>query len=130
MKQGLKALENEAKRDLQRLNWPAPNWVIAQPAATLDVLVVGGGMCGQTATFALLREGVRSLRCIDRAPRGSEGPWTTFARMYAQLVTAIFLGWLVFGQLPDALAFVGIATIAASGLLLILAHRRNSGSGP
>ena len=44
--------------------------------------------------------------------------------MYAQLVTALFLGWLVFGQLPDAIAFVGMATIAASGLLLILAHRR------
>ena len=44
--------------------------------------------------------------------------------MYAQLLMAILLGWLVFGQLPDALAFVGIATIAASGLLLILAHRR------
>lgn len=44
--------------------------------------------------------------------------------MYAQLLMAILLGWLVFGQLPDALAFAGIATIAASGLLLILAHRR------
>src|SRR5207247_1304051 len=27
------------------------------------------------------REGVTNLRCLDRAPRGSEGPWTTFARM-------------------------------------------------
>ena len=38
-------------------------------------------MCGQTAAFALLREGVRNMRCLDRAPRGGEGPWTTFARM-------------------------------------------------
>src|SRR6478609_6353293 len=81
MKQGLKALENEAKRDLQRLNWPAPNWVIAQPAATLDVLVVGGGMCGQTAAFALMREGVRNFRIVERKGAGLEGPWTTFARM-------------------------------------------------
>jgi drug/metabolite transporter (DMT)-like permease len=44
--------------------------------------------------------------------------------MYAQLIMALFLGWLVFGQLPDAIALVGMATIAASGLLLILAHRR------
>ena len=49
--------------------------------ALLDMLVVGGGMCGQTATFALMREGVRNLRCIDRAPYGREGPWATFARM-------------------------------------------------
>jgi cation diffusion facilitator CzcD-associated flavoprotein CzcO len=38
-------------------------------------------MCGQTAAFALLREGVANLRVIDRAPRGDEGPWGTFARM-------------------------------------------------
>src|SRR5213078_2770813 len=47
----------------------------------LDALVVGGGMCGQTAAFALQREGVRHIRCVDREPRGREGPWTTFARM-------------------------------------------------
>jgi len=47
----------------------------------LDALVVGGGMCGQTAAFALLREGVRNIRCMDRAPRGLEGPWATYARM-------------------------------------------------
>src|SRR5258706_416019 len=29
----------------------------------------------------LVREGVTNLRCLDRAPHGSEGPWTTFARM-------------------------------------------------
>jgi len=50
--------------------------------------------------------------------------------MYAQLLTAVVLGWVVFRQLPDAVAFAGMATIAASGLLLILRHRRNSGSGP
>src|SRR6185436_12955101 len=53
----------------------------ADGRAVLDVLIVGGGMCGQTATFALLREGVTNLRCLDRAPRGREGPWATFARM-------------------------------------------------
>lgn len=46
--------------------------------------------------------------------------------MYAQLVTALALGWLVFGQLPDAIAFVGMAAITASGLLLIHGHRSNS----
>jgi cation diffusion facilitator CzcD-associated flavoprotein CzcO len=47
----------------------------------VDVAIVGGGMCGQTAAFALLREGVTHMRCLERAARGSEGPWTTFARM-------------------------------------------------
>lgn len=78
----LTALAAEAQRDLLRLNYPAPNWVVAPHADTvLDVLIVGAGMCGQTAAFALLREGVRNLRVIDAAARGDEGPWATFARM-------------------------------------------------
>src|SRR5438552_8936621 len=76
----LDALTALAKRELEQLRYPAPNWVLPRDSL-LDVLVVGGGMCGQTAAFALLREGVTNLRCVDRAPRGSEGPWTTFARM-------------------------------------------------
>ncbi|HEX9431849.1 MAG TPA: FAD-dependent oxidoreductase, partial [Burkholderiales bacterium] len=75
----LDALTALAKRELEQLRYPAPNWVLPRDGL-LDVLVVGGGMCGQTATFALLREGVTNLRCLDRAPHGSEGPWTTFAR--------------------------------------------------
>ncbi len=74
-----------AREDLARLNFPPANWV--PPAdgpdgrPLLDVLVVGGGMCGQLAAFALMREGVRNLRCVDRAARGREGPWATYARM-------------------------------------------------
>src|SRR6267143_985462 len=74
---GLTAL---ARRELEQLRYPAPNWVLPRDGL-VDVVVVGGGMCGQTATFALLREGVSNLRCLDRAARGHEGPWTTFARM-------------------------------------------------
>ena len=76
----LAELTARARHELEALRYPAPNWVLPRDGM-LDVLVVGGGMCGQTATFALLREGVRNLRCLDRAPRGREGPWTTFARM-------------------------------------------------
>lgn len=78
----LESLTLEAQRDLQRLNYPAANWVVAPNAdKVLDVLVVGAGMCGQTAAFALLREGLRNIRVIDAAARGNEGPWATFARM-------------------------------------------------
>ena len=69
-----------ARRELEQLRYPVANWVLPRDGM-LDAIVIGGGMCGQTATFALLREGVRHLRCLDRAPRGAEGPWTTFARM-------------------------------------------------
>ena len=76
----LDALTALARRELEQLRFPTPNWVLPRDGL-IDVVIVGGGMCGQTATFALLREGVTHLRCLDRAPRGSEGPWTTFARM-------------------------------------------------
>jgi cation diffusion facilitator CzcD-associated flavoprotein CzcO len=81
----LKSLSALAREELSQLNFPPANWVPASEGPDgrplLDALVVGGGMCGQTATFALLREGVRNLRCVDRAPYGREGPWATFARM-------------------------------------------------
>lgn len=82
---GLAALAAEVRRDFERMLFPAPNWVppVAGPDGrpTLDVLVIGGGMCGQTAAFALARDGVRNIRVIDRSARGREGPWGTYARM-------------------------------------------------
>ena len=67
------------------MNFPATNWV---PASTgpdgkqmLDVLVIGGGMCGQTVALALARDGVRGVRVVDLAEYGHEGPWGTYARM-------------------------------------------------
>jgi cation diffusion facilitator CzcD-associated flavoprotein CzcO len=82
---GLAELAAEVRRDLERLNHPPPNWPLPvigpDGRAVLDALVVGAGMCGETAAFALIREGVRNIRVIDRAPRGREGPWGTFARM-------------------------------------------------
>ena len=82
---GHAALEDEVRRDLARLNHPPANWPLGIPAAdgapVLDVLVVGGGMFGQTAGFALIRDGIRNIRVIDRNPRGGEGPWGTYARM-------------------------------------------------
>ena len=82
---GLASLQSEVGRDLQYLSYPPPDWVPQtlgpDGRPILTVLIVGGGMCGQTAAFGLLREGVRNLRVIDRAPYGREGPWGTFARM-------------------------------------------------
>jgi len=85
IRKGLDQLAAEARRDLARLNYPPANWVLPRTGPngqpTLDVLVIGAGMCGQTAAFALLREGVGNLRILDRASRGQEGPWGTYARM-------------------------------------------------
>ena len=81
----LAALAMRARHDLAMLNFPSANWV---PSTTgpdgkpmVDALIVGGGMCGQTVAYGLMREGIRNIRTIDRNPRGEEGPWGTYARM-------------------------------------------------
>ncbi|TMJ26546.1 MAG: NAD(P)/FAD-dependent oxidoreductase [Alphaproteobacteria bacterium] len=83
--EGLAEAERIARRDLARLNYPAANWVperlTPDGRRVLDVLVVGAGMCGQTAGWNLLREGIRNIRVIDQAPYRREGPWNTTARM-------------------------------------------------
>lgn len=81
----LQALEQMIARDFEALNLPAANWVpeTAGPDGRLmlDVLVVGGGMCGLVAAFHLRRSGIRNIRVIDAQTAGLEGPWRTFARM-------------------------------------------------
>jgi drug/metabolite transporter (DMT)-like permease len=59
------------------------------------------------------------IRAHFHAPPSMLGPF-----MYGQLVTAVVLGWLVFGQLPDGAAVLGMLLITASGLALAFSHRR------
>ena len=59
------------------------------------------------------------IRAHFHAPPSVLGPF-----MYGQLVTAVVLGWLVFGQLPDGAALLGMLLITASGLALAFSHRR------
>jgi drug/metabolite transporter (DMT)-like permease len=42
-----------------------------------------------------------------------------------QLVWAMLIGWLVFGDLPDGTSMAGMALIAGSGLLMAFVERRN-----
>lgn len=80
----MEALEARLARDLEDLCYPPPNWVPPQTlngAQVVDVLIVGGGMCGLVAWLALSRAGIRNVRIIDRNPKGQEGPWVTYARM-------------------------------------------------
>lgn len=82
---GLAALTRAVRRDLALLNHPPANWVLPKTGPdgrpVTDALVIGAGMCGQTAAFALQREGITNIRVLDRAAIGREGPWGTFARM-------------------------------------------------
>ena len=77
MPSGHEELAAQARHDFARMNFPAANWVPATAGPDgrpmLDVLIVGAGLCGQTAAFALMRDGVRNMRIVDRAAYGTRG---------------------------------------------------------
>ncbi|MDP3417032.1 FAD/NAD(P)-binding protein, partial [Falsiroseomonas sp.] len=77
----LDQLESRLRQDLATLNLPPANWVPPRPDGALDVLVLGGGMLGLSASFALTRLGITHHRVLEAAPAGREGPWVTYARM-------------------------------------------------
>lgn len=82
---GLERLEASLARDFERLNHPPADWVPPRTGPDgrrmADVVIVGAGMCGLAAAFALRRLGVSNVRQVDRSPEGREGPWLTSARM-------------------------------------------------
>lgn len=82
---GLARLERRVQQDLVNLFYPGKDWVpqsedcLAMDSS--DVIIIGAGMCGLAAYFALRRGGMRNIRILDRSPRGVEGPWLKYARM-------------------------------------------------
>jgi drug/metabolite transporter (DMT)-like permease len=60
-----------------------------------------------------------------RAPASLIAPFT-----YVQMLWATFYGWLVFGQLPDALSALGMVVIVGSGVALVLHERARRGGAP
>ena len=81
----LEALEAEIDESFSILNHPPKPFVplIKGPDGELmlDVLIIGGGMNGLAAAFALRRFGVLNIRQLDAKPAGFAGPWRNYARM-------------------------------------------------
>lgn len=81
----------------------------AQPVhAALIVLL---GVLGGIGHFLL-------IKAHALAPASLLAPFS-----YMQLVTVLLLGWLVFSELPDGIALLGMLLVVASGLFVILANR-------
>jgi cation diffusion facilitator CzcD-associated flavoprotein CzcO len=82
---GLAALAARLRHDLDLLQYPPNDWVKPRRAGDgkpiVDAVIVGAGMCGLAACFALRRAGIFNIRIIDGGEPGREGPWVTYARM-------------------------------------------------
>ena len=56
---------------------------------------------------------------VNRAPASVLAPFG-----YVEIIAATALGWLIFGDWPDALSWIGIAIIIASGLYVFVREQR------
>lgn len=82
---GLAALADRVRRDLDTLSFPFKPWMPEQARTEgrddFDVIIVGAGQAGLSIAIGLMMEKAGKILVIDQAPAGQEGPWTTFARM-------------------------------------------------
>ena len=81
----LDGLTARARDDLARVAHPRMPWLEPRTGPdgrpALDVLIVGGGQSGLGVAMGLLRATVPNILVLDRAARGAEGPWLSYARM-------------------------------------------------
>ncbi len=82
----LARLEAQVRADLTKIAHPRMPWLepVTGPdgRAAHDVVIVGAGQSGVATAFGLMRARVDNIRVIDKAERGREGPWLTYARMH------------------------------------------------
>ena len=93
-------------------------WTGEIPSAGNAALILSLGVLGGFAHFLL-------IRALRDTPASTLSPL-----LYVQLIWALLLGWLVFDQLPDQLAAVGMLIIGLSGVSLVLLRPRPSAAPP
>ena len=92
--------------------------------APIIVALVGGPLVQLHAVLLCASWILGSVRQILLRRSQSMSPATLLAPFgYTQLLVVMLLGWIVFGELPDGIALIGIALVAGSGLGLILARK-------
>lgn len=65
------------------------------------------------------------IQAYRQAPASLLAPF-----VYLQMIAAATLGWLVWGHFPDALTWLGIAIVCASGIIIGLIEWRRSAAPP
>lgn len=92
--------------------WVPFDWV--QPTAAQWGLMVAIGLLGGTGHGLL-------IVAHQDAPASTVAPF-----MYIQILWALGLGWMVFGDWPDIATFVGAAVIIAGGLIVLTGEARRN----
>lgn len=67
--------------------------------------------------------------CLSQAYRLGNAA-TVASYEYAALPLAIFLGWMVFGEIPTLVMLLGAILIAGAGLYVFARERQRAGTGP
>jgi drug/metabolite transporter (DMT)-like permease len=99
------------------MSLPLP-WVWQDPADLPDTLLfVAIGITGGLGHFFL-------VRAFELAPAAFVSPFT-----YGQILGATLMSYLVFGQLPDAWTWLGVAIIVVSGLFIFYRERQSRVAG-
>lgn len=75
----LDELNHRVHVELDWLGYPA-DW-ISQKEGVFDVAIIGAGMSGCSAAFALKKLGIHNLCIFDENEEGKEGPWNTYGHM-------------------------------------------------
>ncbi len=84
-----------------------------QTPGLLDALMIASlGMYGGIGHFLL-------IKAFRDAPASVLSPI-----LYVQLIWATVMGWIVFGDIPDGIALMGILTIAGAGAVIAIDSRR------
>lgn len=82
------------------------------PAATDWLLMAMMGAFGALAHFLI-------IRAFEHAPAAVLGPVS-----YVEIVMAVAIGWIAFGDFPDRWTWTGIAVIVASGIYISVREGR------
>jgi len=79
-------------------------WQWQAPSPTQWLMMLGLAAIGAGCNFLV-------IKAFDWCEASLLAPFG-----YAEMVNAVFLGWLFFGDLPDAFTFLGIAVLATTAL--------------